>query len=247
MKYYVEIINRIELSLDYHLFEIHEVSFASNPLFRGDRRPMWRASETVGDVKTRKGKTKRESRWEATKEIKSSGSPGELYRWNFITRSGRFTFFQPPICAREAKWEHFKDGKPLGEKQSRRQWGGQTSFCNDRMPSRTSFLSWLQTFIFFTDAFFYRTKNVIGHTTVSCLILQKLRGTARNGAEKRTSAIRESTRKYFRVKYSFTVGPYKCVRSTSWRSYLQQDWWILHGHVAPEVTRFWLWDYFTNI
>lgn len=31
MKYYVEIINRIELSLDYHLLEIHGISFATIP------------------------------------------------------------------------------------------------------------------------------------------------------------------------------------------------------------------------
>lgn len=46
-----------------------------------------------------------------------------------------------------------------------------------------------------------------------------------------------------RVKYSFTIGPYKCtVRFTSWRSYLQQDRWILHGHVVSEVMCSWLFD-----
>jgi len=168
----------------------------------------WSSRKIIGSIKTREGKTKRESWWEATRSNHSWPPPGNL-PGNFITRSdGRFTFFQPPICAREAKWEHFKDGKSSREKQSRRQWGGQTSSYDGRVPSRTSFYSHpLMTadICSFYWRFFYQTKNVIEHTTVSCLISRKLHGAARNGAEKWTSALCESTRKFSRKILAWNI------------------------------------------
>lgn len=64
------------------------------------------------------------------------------------------SFSNRPICARQAKWEHFKDAKSSG---SRRQWGGQNFFLQWQgaiahiLSSRA--FSRLQTFILFAGTF----------------------------------------------------------------------------------------------
>lgn len=66
------------------------------------------------------------------------------------------SFSNRPICAREAKWEHFKDAKSSGRSGVDVNEAAKTSFCNGRVPSRTSFqvaFSQLQTFILFAGTF----------------------------------------------------------------------------------------------
>lgn len=117
MKYYVEIINRIELSFDYHLLEIHGIFFASNSLYSGG------IEDQCGGVRDcricqnaereRQNGNRDEKRRKRSNLVSLSGnSTGEFY--NEVRSDGKFTFFQPPICTWEAKWEHFKDGKPSG-------------------------------------------------------------------------------------------------------------------------------------
>lgn len=62
MKYYVEITNRIELSFDYHLLEIHGISLRVTLYSGGIEGQCEGIRETIGSVKTREGETKRESR-----------------------------------------------------------------------------------------------------------------------------------------------------------------------------------------
>lgn len=102
----------------------------------------YEGARRLSDLSKREGERQNGNRDEKRRKRSNLVGPpgdstGEFY--NEVRSGGRFTFFQPPICAREAKWEHFKDGKALGEKRSRRQWGGQTSSCDGRVPSRTSF------------------------------------------------------------------------------------------------------------
>lgn len=87
------------------------------------------------------------------------GPAGDSIRefYNEVRSGGRFTFFQPPICAREAKWEHFKDGKPSGRSGVDVNEVAKLLLvmagCHRAHPSSRA-LSRLQTFVLFTDAFF---------------------------------------------------------------------------------------------